>query len=162
ESQLPALADALAESRVLVAARQTPVMWWRTLRAILEHLELEGPGGQGVEPDGLASELVGATSELIGDEVGGWEFRRHVLQQDPGWKTLAGALRRQLSSKNVDAAMPIFRRWDDSLDKGPWTGRFYELFLNTAEDTLLEAIVLDKAGDLKGLDLAWWASAAIP
>src|SRR5262249_47333334 len=68
EPRLRDLADALAESSVLVAARHTPVIWWRTLRSILEHLELEGPGGQGFEPGSLAAELVGATSELIGGE----------------------------------------------------------------------------------------------
>lgn len=161
-SELPGLADALAESRVLVADQHSPANWWRTLRTILHELKLEGPDGRGFEPDSLAAEIVGATSQLLADESARWELRRHVLQQDPGWKSLAGSVRRELAGKNGDAALAVFHRWDDKLDKGAWTGRFYELFLNVADDALLESIVLDRAAELRGLDLAWWSAAAIP
>jgi hypothetical protein len=162
EPELPEVADVLADSPALIAARQSPVTWWRALRAILEQLGLEGPGGAGFEPNGLAANLVGATSLRLANESAAWEFRRFVLQQEPGWKTLARAVRRELAGKNADAALSVFRLWDDTLDKGPWTGRFYETFLNAANDSLLEAIVLDRAADLRGLELTWWSASGVP
>jgi hypothetical protein len=161
-AQLAALADGLIEARALVNTRRIPARWWQTVGAIVSHLQLGSGPARGFEPDGLAAELVGATAGRLGQGPAVWEFRRFVLQQEPGWRTLAGDLRRELEGQGPSGGLGVFHRWDDSLDKGPLTARFFELFLNVADDALMEAITWEKSDDVRNLDLAWWNAAQVP
>jgi hypothetical protein len=160
--RLESLAEALAGAEVFARSRSEPAAWWQALGAVLDHLQLRASRHDGLEPDGLAAEMVAATSRLIDDEAGRWTFRRFVLYQEPGWRLLAGDVRRELRGHDLAGGLAVFRRWDDALDKGPWSHRFFEVFLNAAGDDLVAAIVGERASDLRVFDLAWWSFGQTP
>jgi hypothetical protein len=148
---------ALPIARCLVVLRLPPANWLARLTQVLEKLGLSDADCRGFEPDGLAAEVLAATTRL--PEADPWALRQFLLRHDLAWMILAVDIRRDLDEVRSELAPDVLERWDRQLVKEK-PGRFFELFLNACDPQHLASIVPARAADLKTLPpLSWWGRA---
>ncbi|HEX8200274.1 MAG TPA: hypothetical protein VF590_07290, partial [Isosphaeraceae bacterium] len=156
---LPDLAGPLAEALLVPGADgpPTPDDWFGRLRRALDLLGVPRSPGPRFGPAGLAAAVVAATTRLTPLPFSPWELRHFLLQSDEAWMLLAADIRRALPAGHPAAALAAFRDWNDHLEKGTHSARFFELVLNLCDEPALGAIVPAAAAELKTLgDLPWW------
>jgi hypothetical protein len=141
----------------------TPDRWFGRLRRALDLLGVPRSPELRFQRDGLAAEVVAATSVLAHLPFTPWELRRFLLQSDEAWMLLAADIRHALPGDNPAGALTVFRDWNDHLEKGTRSARFFELFLNACDEPAFWAIVPAGAAEMKTLAvLPWWDAGRIP
>jgi hypothetical protein len=152
---LSGLARPLAEA--IAAHRYEPAVWFEHLTDVLDRLGLDVASGRGLEPNGLAAEVVAATTRLPDAGEGAWSLRQALFRRDEAWKTLATDARSALVGQGPRAAVKALDQWDARLDKGRLSARFFELMLNACDGLSLAAAASARAPELRTLDaLPWW------
>jgi hypothetical protein len=161
---LALLAEALAQP--LLTERGYPDLWLERLRRVLDRLGLVAMPGKGFEPVGLAAYIVAATTRHPGDAFDPWRFRAALLGDDRAWQTLTADIRRDLEGVPADESLKVLDTWDQSLDKGRHTNRFYALWFNACDPAQLVQAVVSRAVDTRDFPLPWWdadrAAGALP
>lgn len=145
------LADAISVHRA------DPRAWTDRLFRILDRLGLEDRADGRFAPDGLASEIVAETTRHEGDGFDPWRLRQALLRHDSAWRILAADIRRDLHGGTLTERLAAFSRWDERLDKGVHSSRFFEVALNGCDGATLAAVVPPQAASLRSLpSLSWW------
>jgi hypothetical protein len=161
---LALLAEALAHP--LLPERGYPGVWLERLERVLARLGLTAAPGQGFEPDGLAALVLAATTRHPGDAFDPWRFRATLLGDDRAWQTLTADIRRDLQGVPAGESLTILDTWDQALDKGRHTSRFYALWFNACDPAQLVQAVVSRAVDTRNFPLPWWdadrSAGAIP
>jgi|GEM_PF-4655545 len=131
--------------------------WLDELAILLDRLGLMDGEEEGFEPDGLGAEMFGAALSRSNPECDPWSLRQIVLRHDQYWRWLAADIRREIQGETDNAFTACLERWDHQLDKGVFTHRFYELWLNTCDGPALALSVSAKVAGLKSLEpITWW------
>jgi hypothetical protein len=131
--------------------------WLARLRDVLARLDLRNGPLAGHEPNGLASEIVAATSGLTKPAEARWPLRQLLFGRTDAWRILAADARQDLRSPVPEHGVAILEQWDHHLDKGKDSARFFELLLNVARGPVLAALVASRADELRTLGiLSWW------
>ncbi len=152
---LASLAVPLA--RTIAARTSAPDAWLQHAVAMLDRLGLLGPGARGYEPDGLAAELVAASSRSVEPAVAPWPLRQFLLRDDQAWPTLTLDLKRDLNAAAASSAPEVILEWDRRLTKDR-PERFWTVALNACDPPRMLAVVAARAADLKSLPaLPWWS-----
>jgi hypothetical protein len=155
---LARVAEALAAP--LLAERGYPELWLARLRRVLDRLGLvaepQPQPQRGFEPDGLAAQIVAATTRHPGDTFDPWRFRAALLGDDQAWQILAADIRRDLEGVPPGESLKVLDDWDRALDKGRHTNRFYTLWFNGCDAAQLVEAVLGRAVEIRLLAIPWW------
>jgi hypothetical protein len=154
---------ALPLARTLVGHVKELGRWFDQLRQILDRLGLRDGPLVGFEPNGLASEIVAATAALTSPEPARWPLRQFLFRRTDAWRILAADARRDLRVASPENGVAVVNHWDDRLDKGGDSARFFELVLNScSRGSILAGVVTARAADLVTLGiLPWWNSPKI-
>ena len=156
----PGLAELAAPlAGLLDDLRADPSAWWARLTSMLGWLDVTYAPGKGYEPEGLAAEILAATTRAPGPGPPPWALRADTLARDTAWPILKVDLARALDEGR--GPVESFEDWDQNLDKGPHLARFFEVALNAADGPNLAPIVEARAADLAtiGATLRWWRHA---
>ncbi len=149
---LVGLASVLAEQ--VLNLRAFPEVWLARVSEINERL---GQERSGFAPDGLAAEMLAASTRRPADGFSPWKLRQCVLRDDSAWRALAADVGHELMGQSVAGSLKALERWDRDLAKGIHSARFFEVWLNECEGPALAACVSARVGDLKTLPpLSWW------
>jgi hypothetical protein len=117
--------------------RANPVAWFERLVAILDRLKLTLRAEGTFEPDGLAAEIVAASTRGASNTEC-WTLRSFLLNEPSAWKILSTDAALELVRADPKETLTAFRMWDSLLPRGT---RLFELLLNSCDPDAMVAIV---------------------
>lgn len=162
-TELPELADAIADASWLAEARPHPAEWFHRLSHLIEPFQ-PGVDTAGFEPDGLAAHVAASTLSRAEGSNSVWPFRHFLLHHEKGWRLLAEDLRRALLDARPTSLLATVEEWDQRLPKDALAlVRFYELVLNACDGRALGIVVPELLPALRSLpELRWWRTREHP
>jgi hypothetical protein len=156
-TRLTRFGEALASWSGLSQHRPSPAQWLDRLRWVIDRI---APCPD-LNQSQLAAEVVGATGRSRIDPSDLWRLRQWLFGQDSAWKTLAADLRWSLASLPASRATELVEEWDQRIDKGVKSGRFWEVVLNACDGERLAVVASVRADELRTLDrIPWWDGVA--
>jgi hypothetical protein len=152
---LDGLAGPLA--RELLRDRNDSDHWFSRLSAILYRLGLTTMAEAGFERDSLAAHIIAVSARTEGPGFNPWRFREYLLK-NRAWQSLAVDVGRDLRGSTAKESLAALEHWLRLLNKGSYTNRFFELWLNVCDGAQLTAAVGAKLPEFKNFYLSWWAT----
>ena len=155
-SELVEIARTVAESEWFRRVDE-PSLWFSLLTDFCLRLDRVTPESSRFAAGGFAALVVAYRDNAEGPTPSTWNLRRHLLQNEAGWKTLAEDLRLALSNEDSAASPEIIARWDHEVEQRLRVARFWEIVLNACDGRRLMPVVSTHVEKLRSLGpLAWW------
>ncbi|WZO97463.1 hypothetical protein EP7_004497 [Isosphaeraceae bacterium EP7] len=156
-------------ARPLAEALGDPTLGWEAwlsrLSWLLGRIGLHARN-EGLEYDGLASEIVALASKGASRARGLFPWREMLLHAQGHWPLLYRDIQRHLRGKSAAEVLALFLEWDHALNQGTNLPRFCEVFFNACDracpGAVLAALLASRAAEIKPYDLAWWDHRSYP